>query len=112
MKLKPCPFCGSNPILVERKRFEAKHGIGCSNVFCFLYLPEGIPKAELHNYVYMYVDKERMIHDWNHRNPEESCMKFIKTKIQIYWLAIKYFVHGGSWKSAKIYASLIVKGFR
>ena len=71
MKLKNCPSCGSKPRCVERKRFQAKYGVGCSNNLCIFYLPADVLKRDLHNYVWMYVEKERMAADWN-RRPGDS----------------------------------------
>ena len=68
MKLKPCPFCGGNPRFVERTCDEAKYGVGCSNEFCIIYLPETARKRELHNFVWMYVEKECMVKAWNKRH--------------------------------------------
>lgn len=66
-KLLLCPFCGSEPRLIERKCSNMKYGIGCSNTDCIIFLPEDVRKRELHNYVWCYVDKKELIKAWNNR---------------------------------------------
>jgi hypothetical protein len=67
MKLLPCPFCGAEPLMIERKCDRTKFGVGCSNIECILYLPPDVRKRELHNHVRCYVDKDKMVTAWNRR---------------------------------------------
>jgi hypothetical protein len=68
MKLLPCPFCGSEARMIERKCSPAKYGIGCSNMDCIIWLPEDAPKRNLQSYVTCYVKKEDCIERWNRRH--------------------------------------------
>jgi len=65
--LLPCPFCGSSARFIERKCDKTKYGVGCSNDGCIIYLPEDVKLRELHNYVWVYADKQDMINGWNRR---------------------------------------------
>ena len=67
MKIKPCPFCGSAPRVIERKCSPAHFGIGCTNIECIIFLPDDVKKRELHNYVWCWADKNEMIEKWNRR---------------------------------------------
>jgi hypothetical protein len=69
-KLKVCPFCGTEPVLKERKRGQGKYAIGCPNISCFLYLPDDVKKSELHNYTWCYAKLENLITAWNTRVKE------------------------------------------
>lgn len=51
-ELKPCPFCGSEAILI-------KNGAGCYQVACF--------KCEVRQCAYVYKTKESSIEAWNRR---------------------------------------------
>jgi hypothetical protein len=65
--LKPCPFCGSEPRYIERKSGFGRHGIGCSNMECIIWLPDDVRLRELHNYCIAYVEKSCMVKAWNRR---------------------------------------------
>ena len=80
VKLKPCPFCGSDPVyyMTEKrpgredpKKIRAVWEIGCSKPFCFAdvaatkwhhYSEEISPSANVFDYV-----PEHMIEMWNQR---------------------------------------------
>jgi hypothetical protein len=66
-EIKPCPFCGSAPQIIERKCCSTKYAIGCSNIECAIFLPPDVKKRELHNYTWCYFDKDEMIKRWNRR---------------------------------------------
>jgi hypothetical protein len=78
-KLKKCPFCGSPARYVERKSYKVRHGVGCSNEDCIIYLPKDAYKSELHNYVWVFRDLSEMTRKWNRRafpteiNGDASC---------------------------------------
>ena len=66
-KLKPCPFCGSPPRYMERRCYKVRHGVGCSNPECIIWLPPDARKSELHNYVWVFRDLAEMTRRWNRR---------------------------------------------
>ena len=70
--IKPCPFCGSKPLILSSKMHGGGYVIGCSNLECIIYLPDDAMKSELHNYGWCYKRKDEMIKDWNRRYKEDS----------------------------------------
>ena len=72
-KLKPCPFCGSVPLVLHREEQGGSvHIIGCSNMDCIICLPESTGDSELHYYGWAYERLDEMIKDWNRRWKEDS----------------------------------------
>lgn len=66
-KLKPCPFCGSPAVMIERKSGAGHYAIGCTRESCIIFLPPNAKKNELHNYAWCYSHKENAIAAWNTR---------------------------------------------
>ena len=67
MKLKPCPFCGSEPRILVRKKHICKYGIGCTNMDCIAWLPSDVDLEHLHSYTTAYRYKKDMLEAWNKR---------------------------------------------
>lgn len=66
-KLKPCPFCRNKPRYRKRKRYKTKHGVGCSDIDCIIWLPKDVKLRNLHHYVSVYVKYKDMEKAWNTR---------------------------------------------
>jgi len=65
--LKPCPFCGSDPRLIERKCDKTRYAVGCSNPECIIWLPPDVRKRELHHYTWCFVHLDDLVMRWNRR---------------------------------------------
>jgi hypothetical protein len=65
--IKPCPFCGSKPLVLGRKMPDKSYVIGCSNPECIIYLPDDVVETELHNYGWVWENKKDMLNAWNRR---------------------------------------------
>ena len=68
-KIKLCPFCGRKPWIARdlNNDNEKVYGIGCTNIDCFLWLPNDFKQGELHNYTAAYYEKSVMLEEWNKR---------------------------------------------
>ena len=58
IKLKPCPFCGAEPIVVDdnANKNRPQHLIRCKNISCTIR-----PKTD------WYADKSEVVKHWNTR---------------------------------------------
>jgi len=68
MKLKTCPFCGSEAKLVKRKGL-CKWAIGCTNEYCesSVWLPKDADLKILHTYLMCFRYKKECVKAWNRR---------------------------------------------
>jgi len=72
VRIKLCPFCGSEPLILSTKSHGGGYVIGCPNVDCIIYLPNDAMKSELHNYGWFYERRGQMIKDWNRRAGDDE----------------------------------------
>lgn len=63
-KLKPCPFCGGEAIVLQND--DGFYYVGCKNAECRGYV--------FYSYVY-YFTKERTIEAWNTRKPIDDIVE-------------------------------------
>ena len=80
MKIKPCPFCGEQPKLWERKGNKGNYTLGCNDINCFLWIPEDVRLRELHNYAPCYYEKKELIEAWNKRYKEYKTQPSLQCK--------------------------------